>query len=348
MSVVSLLPVRLDFEPREFALQQDLVGRWSETVALTAGQSRILCYGDALLLYSGPDDGLREIVAEPPGVVPRWQLKVAGYGAGYRSDAVFIDARGRIHRWDPRGEPELAWSTKTRGLDVAALGLPHQWLLLVREVEASYQTELVDTASGTVRWRRDGALPQVLPCDDSLVALPMLGPDVICLDSATGGVRWRHTADTAPALIGAIDGHVWLSDQNGTLFALRLTDGRRVCELGLKNNRSALGVLDPQGRLHACNGLNYQVVDLAGGQARLVSATGFEGSSTTARGRLALLTTDGRLVFMDDHGKVFVVHPEDPRQPECIWDESHVFSLGIVQQHLALLDWEGQVTLLGG
>jgi outer membrane protein assembly factor BamB len=354
-TVVRVAPLALDFVPRVCALPKTFTRRFSQRFRCQTGQTRLFSYGDRIFFREGRSEALREVIGEPPWLVPRVSFPLDSWGLGQDGDVMLIDRHGRIYVWRPGGEPALEWSAGVAGLQVSAVGLGHGTILVRRgkldlQDPANMKTELIDTSSGESRWSRRGAFAHVLPCGDAFLAVPFLEPpNVLCVESATGDVRWTYDDPDAGNFIGVVDDHVWLNTREHRVFALRLSDGQRAAEIALRS-RSPSGLLDPRGRFHACSGLRYEVVDLSNGQARLVSTVEFENgpdAPTTASGSLAVLCADGRVVFSDDKGKVFVVHPESPARPECIWSESRVFNQGAAGDNLVLLDWDGGLTVLG-
>lgn len=348
---VRYLPQALDFTPRIFPFGENFRFRATRTIIFQTGHSRLLMQGGQLVFYNG-GQGLLEITAQAPESWRHLPRPWAGYGPGYDSRPVLIDPEGVVYRWQPEADPQPVFATAAPGLSVAAVGLPQNRLLLQIDEKNAWTSQVVETDSGKVLWSGSEALPMVLPYADLLLARPFLtDSSVHCLEAKTGRTRWKYASGAKLGdILGVCDDHVWLNTQDGRLLSLRVKDGQKQSEITLRNNRNPQGVMDPEGFLHICNGLNYQVVDLRQGSAKLVSYAEFEhtpDAPTTARGLLSLLLSQARLLFLDDLGKVFLVRPEDPSHPQCLWKRSKVFNLGIAEGQLILLDWEGRITVLG-
>ncbi len=143
---------------------------------------------------------------------------------------------------------------------------------------------------------------------------------------------------------------VWFLIKAAIFPILSQDQGAKVHSLKLTNNRLPQGVVDHQGIWHVCNGLTYQKVRLATDNPQVFDYVELEDTApapTTTRGRLALVLEDGRLIFADDQGKVFALLPDQPGRPVCWWNKSKVYNIGIVQEALVLLDWEGRLTIFG-
>ncbi|SPF40907.1 hypothetical protein SBDP1_320023 [Syntrophobacter sp. SbD1] len=345
------VPHALDYEPRAVSFGKDFHLRATVPVHLQTGQSRLLIRGAGVVFYNG-DEGMVEISSQPPKMWRRLDLHLAGYGPGYGSDPVLVDHEGVVYRWPSGSEPISVFSTGIQGNCVSAWGLPEGRLLLLREEKGAWSTQIVEAETSRPLWSLPEAFPMLLPFEDCLIVRPrMTVSSVVCLDVESGQVRWRHESEHRLGdIIAVVDRHVWLNTQESGLISLLVDDGVVQDEIALKNNRNPQGVLDTQGYLHICNGLNYQIIDINDGTSKLISYVEFENlpeAPTTARGMSSVFLSDGRLLFHDDHGKVFVVHPENGEHPHCIWDKSRVFNLGIAEDQLVLLDWDGKITILG-
>lgn len=92
------------------------------------------------------------------------------------------------------------------------------------------------------------------------------------------------------------------------------------------------------------------MLDLAAGAKILTYAefVRWEGGPSSANGRLASLAEDGRLVFADDAGRVFVVDPACPARPQLVWETGAiVMGLGVAHRRLYVLSSNGALHVFG-
>ncbi len=347
--LVAGLPQRLNFSPSVLSLPNRFEPVWSGAVGLNPGLTKLVHYGPRLYLYQGPEENLRQVLPHGLGSGPA--LSVAAYGPGYESPAVLTDREGNLWRWDGLHGPIQVWATDLPGKDAAGLGLPDHRLLVLREHGGTWESELVDTGRARSLWVKQEALTGVLPVGDLLLACPLQAvKTIIALDVESGEVRWQRAFDRPPGdLVAAKEGLLWISTEENGIVALSLKSGQPVHSLKLTNNRLPQGVVDTHGIWHVCNGLNYQKVRLSADNPQVYDYVEFENTTpapTTAGGQLALVLEDGRLLFSDDQGRVWALLPGQPGRPVCLWDKSRVYNIGIVQEALVLLDWEGRLTIL--
>jgi hypothetical protein len=355
--LVAMSDQSLDFGPRSEALAANLGRAWVAAVNVEMGISRLLAWGQQLVLVDGRR-GLLEVGPEPPGGVGlapwvAYSLPLAGVAPGYASPAALLAADGKVYRWQPGAPPQPVWASGLPPAMIGILGLPADRLLIQWTEEGRCRLGLLAAPPGRLIWEQTVRAALVLPLDDLLLLeAPEASHAVRCLALDSGRQLWQSQPipRRIGTFIGVIDDTLWLATLEGTVCALSLASGRLQTEVALYNNRAPAGILDPRGRYHACNGLNYQVLDLAAGAKILTYAefVRWEGGPSSANGRLASLAEDGRLVFADDAGRVFVVDPARPARPQLVWETGAiVMGLGVAHRRLYVLSSNGALHAFG-
>jgi hypothetical protein len=357
MTIVAHQLQALEFVPRRPALSLDLLPHWSARMRVRLGHTRLMRVGEHLVLLDG-EDGVVEVGTQQPQddrLQPwvRHDVPVAAVGAGYESEPVIADPEGAVFRWLPGSEPQAVWEAGAPGASLSLVGLPHERLFFGRVLGGRRTMGVVDTRSGRTLWQRDGASALALPFESMLLLELTEELDVlVCLDAATGRECWRgkRLAGGLGGIIGVVQGSLWLATRSGTICALDVAKGRARHEMKLRDSTNPQGVLDDRGLFHACNGLSYQVLDLSG-SGSLASQTQFVRSPEgpgPALGRLVLVAADDRLVFADERGSIFVVHPESPASPERLATaNSLVVGTGIAFGRLFVLESAGFLRAYG-
>jgi hypothetical protein len=354
--VVTAADQDADCAPRAAPLAAGLGRVWAAALPVEPGASRLLAWGAGLALVDGRR-GLVEVGPEPPRgpeLAPwtRYDLPLAGVARGCASPAVLLAADGTVYRWQPGGSPTPAWVSGRAPAGFGALGLPGDRLLIRWAEGDRRRVALLDAPAGRLVWEQPGGA-LVLPVDDRLLLEPAEAPHTVrCLELDGGRQRWqsRPIARRIGAFIGVVGAALWLATLDGTVCSLSLDSGRLETEVALYNNKAPAGVLDPRGHYHACHGLNYQVLDLSAGGKILAYAEFVRGERgpSTANGQAAALADDGRLVFADDAGRVFVCHQAHAARPEPVCETGAiVLSLGIAHRRLHVLSSDGALAAFG-
>jgi hypothetical protein len=333
----------LDFRPRVISLLPDLALRWSAQLRFVLGRTKLLSWGDALVLVDEGQD-LVEIGSERPGdeTLRPWKrhgLALEYVGPAYQSDPILLDQDGNVYRWTPTKQPRLVWTPDAPPKSLVVTGLPQDRLLLQHYELQRSQTVLVDTAGRRVLWEIAGTMPTPLPHHDVLM-MPLLAEPqtVICVEQDSGHERWRldEVAGDFGDLVGVVGGALWLTTRAGQIQAIDVATGRLRKTMPVRDHHRPQGVLDAQGRFHVCNGLSYQVLDLDAG--RLLEYSAFavdEQMPGLVLGRTTLPTQDGRLLFADDKGRIYVSKPQQRARPELLWEETApIFAMGVAHGRL--------------
>jgi hypothetical protein len=148
---------------------------------------------------------------------------------------------------------------------------------------------------------------------------------------------------------------LWVSARDERLLGLDPGTGRYVATVPTPGLAGAQGVLDTRGRFHACTGFVTALADLV--HARLVVTRYLDRAAlptppAPALGRLSLLSDDGRLIVVDERGRILVLSAGDPQPPTVVWpppggDSSPVLGTGVVGGRLVLLHLDGTLRGLG-
>ncbi|MEU8761160.1 PQQ-binding-like beta-propeller repeat protein [Streptomyces sp. NPDC048659] len=178
--------------------------------------------------------------------------------------------------------------------------------------------QALDTRSGAERWSYpvgDAAscaqVPvRVAPAEDGCVYVAA-GTRVLCVDIATGHVRWHFEAPAVflappafapgPAVTG---GGVYLVDHLGTVYALDATTGKDRWRIATEPRQSTEPVLVAAGNVHVGSGSALYTLDAVTGTPKWRFAAGGEliGAPVVADGRVHFGSADHVLYTLDATG----------------------------------------------
>ena len=359
MTTSAYRPGALDFTPRGSVLPRRLEPLWEARLPYQPGRTRLASVGERLALIE-PDEGIAEVGGERP-TNERMQpwvfhaLSLYTAGAGFSSEPVLVDSDAVVYRWAPGAAPRAVWRADAPASALAVVGLPNDDLLVRRERDGGGSMARLHGPSGRVRWERRGSSAILLPHDDVIFIEQTGANDAIaCLDAHTGRERWvsQRVEGGLADFIGVVGPALWVTTRSGRVASLSVDDGGARSEIALENVRTPYGVLDERGVFHVCTGFDVQRVDLVG-KGRLVKRVAFapaDGAAvrSVAFGRLALITTDGRLIYHDERGAVYVLPPDDAEHPRLLWQgASPVAMLGATGGRLYALDSSGTLRAFG-
>ena len=176
----------------------------------------------------------------------------------------------------------------------------------------------LDPRTGAERWSYPvgdaaacGGVPvRVMPADDGYVYVAA-GTRVLCVDRASGRVRWHFEAPavflSAPAFVpgpAVAGGGVYLADYLGTVYALDATTGKDRWRIATEPRQSVHPVLVAQGNVHVGSGSALYTLDAVTGTPKWRFAAGAEvvGTPVVADGRLHFGSADHCLYTLDAVG----------------------------------------------
>lgn len=357
MSMIAYPVQSLSFTSRRVALGKELTVQWKVPWRVLPGRTRLLATGESALLAEGERGWFEISDATPePGTLAPWRhydLCVADLSATTDADALVLESSGDVFLWRASSSPQPVWKSEWPAAYTMVLGLSDGRLFAQCTAEGRRRMGVVDTQSGRFAWSRKMIGNWVLPVQDQLFMEPDDTYDVlVALETANGKQRWKSkpVLGGINTVIGVVDDLLWVATRESALCALDTGSGSLRTEVKVKNNRVPLGKLDEHGRLHLCQGLNYQVLDLRDG-GKVLSYTEFrltEIGPSTAPGNLAWVIRDGRLIFHDDRGRVWCFSPEAPAEPKLIWEsKGGVAGIAVAHERLLVLENAGCLLALG-
>jgi hypothetical protein len=309
--ITAVSSTALDYSGRLGALAREPRLLWKTSVPYAIGHTRLYARNGSCVL-AHPGAGLTEVGAEPPpDAWARCTLDLFSAGAAWRSDPVLIDQAGGVHRCEAGGRTRRMFDAGVSGSALAAIGLPDDRTILKQYRSGDAFFEMRD--GGTALWKKRGPAIHLLPHDTRLF---WEASGIHALDAASGEALW-NAAGPLKRFIGVVETDLWFVPEDGRLAAIDAATGRLVRSIAVTDNRAVQGVLDERGRFHSTTGLRYQVYDLSG-EGRMLVDLPLEGSSTAA-GELACVAADGRVVFTDDRGSLFVFDPARPGPLTPMW-----------------------------
>ena len=357
MRVIAYPVQSLSFTTPRVALGKELTLQWKLPWRVQPGRTRLLATRDNALLVNG-EQGWFEIGNATPeaGTLAPWKrydVRVADIGAAIDADALVLDSKGAVFRWQAGQSPEPVWRSEWPAAHTIVLGLSGGRLFAQCAADSRRSMGVVATQEGKFLWSQKGTGNWVLPVEDLLLMERNDTYNVlVALETSSGKQRWKSkpVRGGISTVIGVVDDMLWVATRESSLCALDLDNGGVRTEVQVKNNRVPLGRLDEEGRLHLCQGLNYQVLDLREG-SKLLSYTEFrrtEKAPSTASGNLAWPVRDGRLVFHDDRGRVWSVSPETPAEPKLLWESPNgLAGIAVSHERLLILENGGSFMALG-
>jgi hypothetical protein len=328
----------------------DLV--WQRPLAGHTPDTRLASVAGAAVLLS-PVHGVVALGADPPDLAPaqdRGQI-LTHAGSAYPGQLLVTDGPGTVYRLTPGQAPRPVWRNPRAweafdGLD----GLPGGLLLAVTIGDDWSSTQLIEEATGKVRWRSSEALSTEMLVGNLLVGSAR--SDLVALDVRTGQEQWRRRR-VSPVLgmVGMVDGLVWIIDSmTKRLTAFRADSGHTAASITLPRETRMAAVLDQAGRLHLGDENGWIVVDLR--QARVISDVHFVSPPGAPRihtvyANRTRRSADGRLIVADDQGQIFVAHPERPDRPRRVAELPAIRGIEIAAGRLIVLSHDGTLTAIG-
>jgi hypothetical protein len=244
---------------------------------------------------------------------------------------------GAAYFWEPDDTPQKVWEPDAPGdYTITAIGGDN---LLVRQFDKNGipHIQAVNARDRHQLWRLEESPLFLEAVPSGLLFLSRDEPMLECLDATTGALRWSCGWSGGVLRIGMVDEVLW-APGDSELLRVDCASGRVLPPVAVQDTESPGGILDDRGIFHCCRGLNYQTFDLQDG-GRQLSFAEFrittEGPTLGAGPAGMIITTDGRLIFSDQRHGVWVVHPEQPTQPELTFRASSMI--------VGLAAWQGQV-----
>ncbi|MFI5756149.1 PQQ-binding-like beta-propeller repeat protein [Streptomyces sp. NPDC051569] len=250
----------------------------------------------------------------------RWRLQTDAWVYSLQVDrgTVVTGTRGGgVQAWEASSGEKL-WETAGAQTDfetpeagpVVVDGTVYVW--------KDTRLKALDARSGAERWSYPigdaascGGVPvRVLPAPDGHLYVSA-GTRVLCVEIATGHVRWHFEAPAVflsppafapgPAVTG---GGVYLADYLGTVYALDATTGKDRWRIATESRQSIEPVLVADGNIHVGSGSAVYTLDAVTGTPKWRFAAGGEviGAPVVAEGRLHFGSADHVLYTLDASG----------------------------------------------
>jgi len=342
--ILSLAPVHLDLAPRSDAVSPALAVGWSMRVP---PNSFFLRYAEHVLVTDRKSIAVLGAAGE---ALAPLDLKLKDYYPSGLGDPVLLDRSGNVFLWRPPEAPRLFFRFPEPG-EYAAASLGGTRLLILRYQDGAMSgASAVDAADGRVLWSSDAEFHLVAVTPEGILASTAAVDGLECHDPESGQRRWTVPWSGAD-LFGIVDGIAWGPGQN-ELQRIDCATGNKLTPVQVDNAKNPRGVVDERGIFHCCHGLSYQTYDLRNNGQRL-SYSEFRltaaGPSLGAGPSGTLIATDGRLIFSDQRGAIWVVHPNQPDQPELVWRARGVISgLAVRDSAVLVAEASGSITALAG
>ncbi|MGI5186137.1 PQQ-binding-like beta-propeller repeat protein [Dactylosporangium sp. CA-152071] len=311
-------------------------------------------------LITAAEHGVLSVGADAPRLEPGtdlWPVKVRVCGGSIPGGLLAADTAGTVFRLIPGTEPAPVWHSRRSQYDVSVVALPGGQLVSSENDGGAWgQTELIDDSTGAIVWTSGRTLSVPMPVDDQLVSegsykgLTGLKGELVSLDMKTGEERWSrpHALPRGSRLLAVVNGVLWVqvSWRSNRLLGFATEDGRSVGDVALPRESRDTFALDASGTLHIGDEHGWSTVDLTQGLMTADVRFAVPGCGTVYANR-TLRSADGRLLFADDRGQIFVVHPDLPQRPELVTTLPSIRTFGIAAGQLVVLSFDGTLTALG-
>ncbi|MFI5891127.1 PQQ-binding-like beta-propeller repeat protein [Actinoplanes sp. NPDC051513] len=311
-------------------------------------------------LVTAPAHGVLSVGADAPRLEPGadlWPVPVRVCGGSVPGGLLAVDTAGTVYRLVPGAEPTPVWPSQRSQRDVSVVSLPGGQLVSSEDDgEAWGRTELIDKSTGAVVWTSGRTLSVPMPVGDQLISegsyegLTGLKGELASLDVKTGEDRWSrpHALPRGSHMLAVVNGVLWVQAgwMDNRLLGFATEDGRSVGAVALPRESRDAFALDASGTLHIGDEHGWSTVDLTQGRVTTDVRFAAPGCGTVYANR-TLRSADGRLLFADDRGQIFVVHPDRPERPELATTLPTIRTFGIAAGHLIVLSFDGTLTALG-
>lgn len=249
-----------------------------------------------------------------------------------------------VYQWEPGQAPRERWKARESG-DHTAFSLGRDRLLVVRVVgkedHGAYALSLTGPAERLWSLSPGRHVDVIAPQGILSTRFDENGANVEidCHDPATGELRWCCPWRLGDA-IAIVDDVLWQSGHY-CLERVELRTGTRLADVSVRQAVAPGGLVDERGIFHCSHGFNYQQLDLRD-NGRVLTFVELEstalGPKLGAGPNKMALADDGRMVFGDEGGSIWVVHPERPTKPEQVWrGEGRIMGM-VVQQGKLWID----------
>lgn len=343
--VLSFAFSHLDLAPRRDSISESLPVSWSTSVQ---PNPLLLRYHNQVIVTDRKTIG---VFNDPNESFSSLDLNLKGFRSSAVGKLALTDIDGSVYLWEPPNLPIAVWRA-TRSGSYFAVSLSAEHLLITRFAKDGDMEEAfaIDVRDGRILWRLDPGFHIVAATQYGLLAWSNLLDGLQCFDQNTGKIRWHTPWEGGNDLYGIVDGILWVPGKS-QLQRIDCKTGNFLSPIEVQDNLIPGGIIDDEGIFHCCRGLNYQKFDLTDNGRRLSVAEFHittEGPSLGAGRSGMIVTTDERLIFTDQRGGLWVVHPDQPTEPQLIWRATSIISTPVVRQGQVLIaESKGVITAFG-
>jgi len=335
----------LDFAPRRDSVSDSLHVSGSTSVLPNPS---LLRYEDHIIVtdrktigvFGGPDESFSPL-----------DLKLEGFRSSGVGKLAMTDVDGTVYLWEPPKPPIAVWRATEAGF-YFAVSLSDEHLLVTRFAKNGDMEDAfaIDVSDGRILWRLDPGFHIVAATHYGLLAWSNSLDDLQCFDQNSGHIKWHTPWEGGIELYGIVDGILWGPGKTH-LQRIDCETGTFLSPIEVQDSLTPGGIIDDEGIFHCCGGLNYQKFDLRD-NGRQLSFVKFHISTdgpSVGGGRAGMIVaTDERLIFTDQRGGLWVVHPDQPTEPHLIWRASSIISTPVVRHGQVLVaESKGVITAFG-